>query len=48
MVAGNRIDIGYNYELPNNPYDDNIVRSSRKVESDHETFFEMIEGLFSK
>lgn len=48
MISGNRIDIGYNYELPNNPYEENEVRAGRKIESDHATFFEVIEGLFAK
>jgi len=48
-ISGTTIDIGFNYELPNNPYDVRLSsRGSRKIEADHLAVFETIEGLFGK
>jgi hypothetical protein len=50
FFSGSTIDVGFGYDLPSNPYDDEMNKRgrARKIESDHTAVFETVEGLFNK
>ncbi len=50
FFSGSTIDVGFGYDLPSNPYDDEMNKRgrARKIESDHTAIFETVEGLFNK